>query len=299
VIFSKTTRNAETKDSSASLRAKFLMFSLAMFFFLPANSWAQGWEELKGDHFIVFYRENKNFAGRTISKAEESYQKIAHDLGYARYSKFWGWENRVKIYLYADKTSYLSSTGSPAWTEGLANYKDRLIASYAGSVDFLESVLPHEIAHLIFRDFVGFQGDVPVWLDEGIAQWWTKGIKDQSIHEQVKRLFDKDALLSIEDITLFDPRKIREGMPYIKKVTAKDGKPAMLILKHEQLILTFYVQAASLVGFMRERYGADRFTRFCRELRDGKTLDKALQGAYGEYFSDIYGLEKAWRRFLS
>lgn len=265
-------------------------------FFQPA--FADSWEELKGEHFIVLYSQNEAFAKQILNKSEKYYQNIAHDLGYARYAKYWSWDNRVRIYLYKDKPSYLSQTQSPQWSEGLANYRDRIIAGYAGSKDFLESVLPHEIAHLIFRDFVGFKGDVPAWLDEGIAQWWTKGLKDQSIHIQVKKLFDQDALLSIDDITGMEPQKIQD-LTYMKKVKTKDGQKALLVLKPNQLITTFYLQAASLVGFMRERYGADRFTRFCRELRDGKTMDKALQNTYGEYFSDSSGLEKAWRQFLS
>lgn len=271
-----------------------LVFFPAIF---PVTANAQGWSELKGDHFIVYHENKEPFARQVLSKAEEYYGKIADDLRYSRYSKFWSWENRVKIYIYPDKKAYLSSTNSPEWTEGLANYDNNLIASYAGSNDFLENILPHEIAHLIFRDFVGFKGQVPVWLEEGVAQWWTKGVKNRSIQTQTKELFDRDALMSIEDITAFDPRKV-QALPYVKKVTAKDGKPAIIILKGDQLISTFYLQAASLVGFMRERYGPDRFARFCRELRDGKSLDKSLSSAYADYFTDAAGLEKAWRNFL-
>ena len=267
--------------------------------FQELAGFSQSFRELKGEHFIVLYAQDENFAKKVLNKAEKYYLTIAADLGYARYSKFWNWENRVKIEIYADKKSYLAATRSPEWTDGLANYKDHFIASYAGSDSFVENVLPHEIAHLIFRDFVGFQGDVPAWIDEGIAQWWTKGIKDDSIHLQVKHLFQNSALLSARDISQIDPKTIVPGLTSIKKTTARDGKPAMLILEHDQLIATFYLQAASLVGFMRERYGTERFTRFCRDLRDGKSVDRALQDAYGEYFSDMAGLDKAWRKFLS
>lgn len=272
---------------------------LLFFFFLTVKpALAQVWQTVKSDHFLVFHQGEQSFAQRVADKAEQYYQTIARDMGYARYSKFWSWENRVKIYIYPDKPAYLKSSGSPEWTEGLADYKNRSIASYAGRENFTENVLPHEIAHLIFRDFVGFQSDVPLWLDEGVAQWWTTENKNQSIQTFAKELYVKDAILSIRDITNFEAPKVQR-LRYVEKVQTKNGSPALLILTPEHLINTFYLQSASLVGFMRERYGQDRFARFCRELRDGKPMDKALQAVYADYFKDLQGLEKAWREYLA
>ncbi|MDD5018837.1 MAG: hypothetical protein PHH75_07445 [Candidatus Omnitrophica bacterium] len=264
----------------------------------PAAAPAQEWDTFKVDHFIIFHQDEESFARKVGEKAERYYNSIAHDMGYARYSKFWSWENRVKIYIYPDKAEYLKNTNSPEWTEGLADYKNRSIASYAGSENFTDNVLPHEIAHLIFRDFVGFKGDIPLWLDEGIAQWWTTSQKNQLIQNSAKKLYERDAILSLDDITNFNIQDIG-NFRYVKKVQTKDGSTAILILSPEQLINTFYLQAASLVGFMRERYGQDRFARFCRDLRDEKPLEKALQSAYAEYFKDLKGLEKAWRAYLA
>jgi hypothetical protein len=129
-------------------------------------------------------------------------------------------------------------------------------------------------------------------------QWWTTGNKNQTIQTIAKQLYAKDAILSIESITNFQVPKALQ-LKYVEKVQTKKGLPAILILSPEQLINTFYLQSASLVGFMRERYGQDRFSRFCRELRAGKTMDKALQAVYTDYFKDLKGLEKAWREYLS
>jgi hypothetical protein len=275
-----------------------VLLSFLSLCFLSHGLAAPEWQTLKTDHFLIYYTDKDAFARKVGDKAEHYYGSIAHDMGYARYSKFWSWENRVKIYLYPDKSEYLKNTGSPEWTEGLADYNNRAIASYAGSENFTENVLPHEIAHLIFRDFVGFQGDVPLWLEEGLAQWWTSGHKNDMIQTHTRQLYQRNAVLSLEDITNFDIQKVAK-IPYLKKVTAKDGSPALLVLNPKQLINAFYLQSASLVGFMRERYGQDRFTRFCRELRDGKPLDRALSSAYAEYFRDSKDLEKAWREFLA
>ena len=57
---------------------------------------------------------------------------------------------------------------------------------------------------------------------------------------------------------------------------AKNGRGVKLTLTSDELVKTFYLEAASIIGFLRERYGPQRFTEFCRALRDGKSLDKAL-----------------------
>ncbi len=132
---------------------------------------AEQWQVLNSDHFIVHFLSDEQFARDVLDKSEIYYNDIATQLGYPRYSEFWLWDKRVKIFIYADHRSYLNATGQPDWSQGMADYRQKRISSYVWSSGFLESLLPHEIAHLIFRDFVGFKGEVPVWLDEGVAQW--------------------------------------------------------------------------------------------------------------------------------
>ncbi|MCM8796248.1 MAG: hypothetical protein NC928_06165, partial [Candidatus Omnitrophica bacterium] len=123
-----------------------------------AVTFTQEWQELKGEHFLVYFTQDKKFAQEVLNKAEVYYQRIASELGYPRYSEFWLWDKRVKIYIYPDHTSFLQATQQPQWSYGMADYKNKQIISFLWSKGFLESLLPHEIAHLIFRDFVGFKG---------------------------------------------------------------------------------------------------------------------------------------------
>ncbi|MEM4155647.1 MAG: hypothetical protein QXQ38_02855, partial [Archaeoglobaceae archaeon] len=131
-------------------------FFLIAFFFLGICTFAQNWQEKKGEHFIIYFSSlsEENFAKEVLDKAEKYYQEIAVDLGYPRYKEFWLWDKRVKIYIYPDQEAFLKATGQPSWSHGVAEYATKKISSFLGSKDFLDSVLPHEIAHLIFRDFV-------------------------------------------------------------------------------------------------------------------------------------------------
>src|SRR5207244_4159098 len=115
------------------------------------------WNEVKGDHFIVYYHLNGAFASDVRYKAEEYYRRIASDLGYARTSDFWQWDNRVKIYIHDDAEAFRAATGQPGWSEGMADYTNKAIHSYIWREGFLDALLPHEMTHLIFRDFIGFQ----------------------------------------------------------------------------------------------------------------------------------------------
>ena len=251
-----------------------LVFYLLLCFSLSAA--VTRWEELKGEHFIIFYGEGqKDFAKKVFDASEDYYDRIASDLGYARYSNFWQWDKRVKIHIFPEKTSFIEATGQPAWSVGNARYDTKEINGFADNDIFLTVTLPHEIAHLIFRDFVGFKGEVPLWLDEGVAQWEEKPMH-AAIKYFVKGLHKQGKLSSLRLLTRTDVRNF------------KDDKE----------VESFYVQAASVVGFLIENYGVELFTDFCRQLRDGKSLDESLKFTYPTQIRSVQELEAKWLKYI-
>ena len=256
------------------------------------------WKELKGEHFIVCYLQNEDFADDVLDKSEVYYSRIAADLNYPRYSEFWTWDKRVKIYIHPNLESFLKATGQPQWSRGMADYNNKQIISYAWSGGFLESLLPHEIAHLIFRDFVGFKSEIPLWLDEGVAQWAEEAKRRES-KRIINDLFTKNSLLSLSDMMRLDVRNIKETEKMsLRALRSKEGEPGLLFLSGDNLVNIYYVQAVSLVGFLVERHGAESFTVFCRSLRDGKPVEEALRAAYPLHIRDIQELENKWREYL-
>ncbi len=244
----------------------------------PAWS-ARGWQELKGEHFIVYFSrdEDTKFSQEVLDRAEVYYKRIASDLGYARYSEFWLWDKRVKIYIYPDHASFLAATAQPQWSHGMADYKNKQIISFIWSEGFLESLLPHEVAHLIFRDFVGFKGEVPLWLDEGVAQWEEEA-KRQEMEFNVQQLFKKGSLLSLADMMRLNIRNVADkDKIYIRSTRTKAGDGGVIFLSGDELVTIYYLQSVSVVGFLITKYGSDEFADFCRQLRDGKTIDGALR----------------------
>lgn len=233
------------------------------------------WKEEKGEHFIVFYQNNESFARDVRSSADGYYAKIASDLGYERYSDFWQWDNRVKIYVYASDQEFHNATGQPVWSKGVARYDTKEIMTFALSQGFLDSLLPHEITHLVFRDFVGFKGQVPLWLDEGVAQW--EEPQKRAIARQVARyLVNQHRAYPLTQLTSMD---IRGSLD-------------------DNTVHYFYMQSVCLVDFLVTRYGAQSFTEFCRALRDGKQLEEALKSAYPDSIGSLQDLENQWEKYV-
>lgn len=261
-------------------RGIFLLLILALALFAPPSSLlsstahAEDWKELKSDHFIIYYVDSDDFANITANKAESYYKKIADDLGYARYSNFWQWDNRVKIYIYPDRASFIKGTGQPEWSYGVARYDKKEISSYSDSKDFLDGLLPHEMTHLIFRDFVGFKGQVPLWMDEGVAQW-EEPEKRRLVARAGRYLIAARKDLVLQDLMATDIRQSND----------------------EEKVRNFYIESVSVVDFMIKTFGAQAFTEFCRQLRDGKSFGDALHAAFPSVES-LYELDQRWRKFV-
>ncbi len=282
--------------------------------FIASAAYAQSWQELKSDHFILFYPLNPggagssgssgqsvqtdNFNQEVLHKAEAYYERIAEDLGYQRSSGFWTWENRVKIYIYSDHDAFVKGSNHPEWSAGMADYQTKTIMSYFGSKEFTDTVLPHEIAHLIFRDFVGFKGVIPLWLDEGVAQW-TEAKKRQEIKKSVKEILSKNGLLTMGDMMKLPIATMKGGdSVYIRPTRTRSGENGVLFLTANNLITLYYVQAVSMVGFLIEKFGKNDFTGFCRALRDGKNLEDSLISVYGTHIRSLDDFDDQWKNYI-
>ena len=273
---------------------------LVFFIFLfvcPSIATGLFWQQLKSEHFIVNYTADKIFAAEVLNKAESYYNKISANLGYAKYSDFWTWTKRAQIFIYPDHQSYLEGTGQMDWSDGKADYKNKQISMYAGDPKFLDAILPHEMAHLIFRDFIGFSGNVPLWLDEGIATLAEEQTYD-NIKKNIKNYYDRSALLTLKDMMTLDFKNCTHRTT-MHDIIMKNDRRGILSMSPTNFLALFYIEATSVVGFLKERFGDDRFTEFCRTLRDGKTIDQALEKAYPTECPNLIELEKKWRQYVA
>ena len=234
---------------------------------------APEWLVFKGKHFLVYYLEDAEFAKEVCRQAEKSYHKIASDLGFRKHDHFWIWENRVKIYIYRDRNVFIRDTHAPQWASGKANHETMEIATYLNSRSFIDSVLPHEITHLIFRDFMRFEDHVPLWLNEGVAQWEEKD-RSSSVQRMMPELLTRNRFIPLGELVKMDIRTVKDS-----------GTAAQ-----------FYAQSISLVGYMIGEHGSTKFRKFCGQLRDGKDLNDALRFTYPATIRNIGELEARWKK---
>lgn len=238
----------------------------------------QVWQSTSGEHFDVYFKgEKDSFSAEVLSKAEYHRDQMVQKWEGKRGGlKSWK-KSRCKIYLVEGNEDYFELTHRPPWSKAASrHYPEKVIVGQRGSRSFLVAELPHEIAHLVFRDLLELYGDaLPLWIDEGVALM---------AEEEEKNSLAKhwDAVIANQQwIPLAELNRIRD----ISEIDSAR-------------VATFYAQSESLVQFLVDRFGRPAFVRFCRLLGRGTPIEKCLQKIFGAEYGDLDHLEDAWVSFL-
>lgn len=135
----------------------------------------------------------------------------------------------------------------------------------------MKRYLPHEITHLLVYQLTGPEGygHVPTWLDEGLATV-NERLPTPEYALALEEALDADQLLSLRSLCVpFPP------------------DPATAFLS--------YAQSASVVRFIRERYGADGVRRLLSAYADGASCTSGVEEALDTSF---HRLESSWQASL-
>jgi len=242
----------------------------------------KGWKEISDQHFKVLFKPevDENIPREVLNKAEGYYSTIADCIGYERYQNFWTWDNMVPIVYFSSQEEYAQQTGQPAWSKGFAvshlvSVNLRMIVTYQGQEDFLDTVLPHEISHLILHDFIGAHRYIPMWFDEGVAQ----------LEEAREDLNHRNILSHL----------ILDGKS-IPLVMLQNPNPSV----HNDATYgaIFYAESLYIVDFLVKTYGKESFINLCRNLRDGMSFEEALKSAYAPSLDSMLALQEKWIKYM-
>lgn len=238
------------------------------------------WKVAKSTHFFVFYQNaSADFIDRVIERAEDDYNRIADALGFIRFN-FWLWDNRARIYIYDDKAGYQKATLQPGWSSGSAviKKKEKTIYSFINEKGFFESVLPHEMGHIIFKEFVGLVNPaIPLWLDEGVACYQERSRRESSARV-LRQAIKENKFMGLDELFNFNSYRLQYN------------------LTDSSTVAIFYAESVSLVDFLIKEFGKDRFVLFCQHLRDKKNFVRAMASVYP--FGSIQELDAAWQNSL-
>jgi hypothetical protein len=130
-------------------------------------------------------------------------------------------------------------------------------------------ILRHELSHIVMRRAVkGPFSNLPAWLEEGVA-----------VYGQSQPLADMKSALEAA---------IKSNRPFsIRSLSSAS------VGESDSNVGLFYGQSYSVVRFLIDEYGEERFRDLLAAFREGNRTDDALMQVYG---FDQDGLENAWRR---
>lgn len=255
-------------------RKIFILLVFSLIIYLPLVYCEENWKSQRSNRFIVYYKDAPDdFIQEVIDTAEEYYRSITNELGFTRFSD-WLWENRATIYIYNDSQEYLDATKQPSWSAGLAAYRERKITTFLADSGFFDTLLPHELGHIIFREFVGFRSGIPQWFEEGVA----------SYQEKAKRVGATKAL--------------RQAIAEKKFIPLTELEKVSLVSSQDKdFVELFYSESGSVVYFLLTRFSKHNFVDLCKALKEGKSFEQALHDGYPR-FDNVEELNREWVRYL-
>lgn len=232
------------------------------------------WNESRSSHFLIYYKDAPlDFIKTVEENAENYYEEISLNLGFTRYES-WTWDQRAKIYIYDDREDYVASSQQFKWSHGAASVTQKVIRTFPSAHGFFDSTLPHELGHIIFREFIGLSADVPLWLEEGVAMYQEKA-KRWGANKAVQRAIAEDRFIGLERLSRL-------------RLTAETD---------QETVDLFYAESASIVYYLITEFNKSRFVSFCQELKEGNDFINALRMVYYR-FESLDDIEKSWRKYL-
>ena len=225
------------------------------------------WETLTGGQLHVhYYGLDKSFAQGILDAGMEGISRNANDAGLTT-------EDPVDIYVYPNYDDLRDAIlYEPSWTGGQAFSEQNIVimGTSGSSSGWDEATVIHELTHVLVGHFTfSCLGGVPQWLNEGLAVY-SEGPLDPQFKGPLDQAIQNNTLLSVRSIS-----------GSFSEVSDKANLS--------------YAESYSLVNFLIETYGQQKMTELLSALRDGLTLDQALQQTYD---FDVEGLEDAWREAI-
>jgi hypothetical protein len=226
---------------------------------------AHDWQTMLNGDFIRlhWYEGDQTFAADLVQAASQGMIFNETQSGLKA-------EALIDLYIYANTNDLQEAIlYEPSWTGGQA-FPDQNIVILGISqfdLDWGRDAIVHELTHVLVGHLTfSCLGDVPTWLNEGLAVY-SEGELDPASQQQLDNAIRDDTLLTL--------RSLSSGFSEVA----------------DKAYLS-YSQSYSVTKFLIETHGQEKMTSLLITLRDGVTIDEALLQTYG---FNVDGLEDAWR----
>ncbi len=233
------------------------------------------WQQMKGQDLVIYYRATvpEDFVQTTMDTSEEEIRRVTDNFGITK-PPAWSGDRRIKIYIYNDRDDYVKNGGQAAWSHGVAFSLARTIKTWPSANGFFDTILPHELGHIIFRNYIGFKADLPLWFEEGVAIYQEKA-KRLGAEAVVKEALQKDKFIPLSQLT---------GMRLYKN-------------SNNEVVDLFYAESASAFHYLITEYGEQEFYMLCEDIKAGIPFEEALHKVYLK-FRTVSDLSLYWQQYL-
>ena len=232
----------------------------------PAQTWRfedprYEWVEIERGGIVVRYYDNEGIA---IAMAEEGADAVA------TMSQLLGIDVDfpLKVYVWRSEADAegVQRERSEGFDEQIITGGVRVLGDLVHIYNPSRWVIRHELTHILTNIAgEGAFGDLPSWLDEGTATIAEGDWLDRR-GGALQRAIERDTVLPVR------------GMASNTNIVGR--------------VDVFYGQAAAIVTFLIDTYGAEQFAQLFATFKQGSTVDNALMTVYG---FDRDALDNAWR----
>ena len=231
------------------------------------------------------YAPERTKAKRVCLTSERYYKELLKRLRYGGML-----DEKCRVYVYEDHKDYLTSLRAagirvPSWSAGCHlprryyGYGYPIVCGYLDS-NFLNVILPHELTHAIFAEFVyGSMIEekrlkpIPLWIDEGMAVYTQK--------DKNYKLICKKAL------------KENEFIPLAELINLKNYPSGQNKLTY------FYAQSPSLVEYLLGAYGGSKFLSLAKKsVFKEESMENLLKNVYYSKIKNLDEFERSWINYI-
>lgn len=259
-------RRAQALVSRTPLRVDAASRSEDWNYFEPGD-----WQVDRSPHFRL-HHHNPRVSARLLAAAEYHLRREAPFFGLDPEEV---WKAPCDIFLHRDAEAYHQATGRPLWSPGVSTFTKTddtvqvAIHTHQEARLLGQTVIPHELGHLLLARVTGYVPDLPLWIQEGVAVSQEPSFKRDYLLREVAARRAAGSGMSLEEVlrTTDYPR-------------AED-------------VDQYYGLSYSLVQFLLSRGDFARLRRFALDARGD--LAEALKR---HYEMTVEELKEAWEKYL-
>ena len=214
------------------------------------------WQTLQNERVTLYwYVGDDAFGQELFDRANEALDRLETDIGIAL-------SEPISIFIYGNHDDLLGALRASAqeWTGGVAfsEFGVVIIGVHPRQLEWGLNAMTHEMTHLVIHQATDNPfGDLPRWLDEGIAVYnENRDELDQDFKPFFNRAVADDALMTL--------RTLSSPFP---------GDPLQANLA--------YGQSGEVVRYIINTYGSDAMSQLLEIFSEGALYDEALEEALG------------------